>query len=268
MRHLGRSFSIVVLALSATLMSACGNSGPVRGSGVMKTESPSVSGFSSINLTGVGKLIIEQSGTESLTIDAVDNILPLLDNTVTNNQLVLGKKADANFEATKDIVYRVTVKELGQVMVSGSGSATAASITSEMFNIELGGAGSINIDNLQVASQTVIKLGGTGTITIGALQSQNLSANIAGAGSIKIAGGAVPNQLVSISGAGNYDAEALVSDAIQMNLSGAGNAVVNVTTSMDVLIGGSGSVIYVGDGIVNQTKTGTGTVTKKSAPVP
>lgn len=263
MGYLGRIFSIGLLALSVVGLTACGGNGIVQGSGVMKTESIPISGFSAVNLAGTGKLIIEQTGTESLTIDAEDNILPLLDPKVVNNQLVLGTKPNTGFTTTKDIVYHVTVKDIGQVMVSGSGDATATQIKSEMFNVEIGGSGNITIDKLETSAQAVFKIGGSGEVKIGELQAQNVSVNVAGSGSVKIAGGAAPNQLVSIGGSGNYEAEGLKSDAVQINVSGSGNATVYADKTLDVLIGGSGSVSYVGNATVTQTKNGSGSVTKK-----
>ena len=46
----------------------------IRGSGTFKTENREVSPFSSISFESVGKLNIRQTGKESLTIVAEDNI--------------------------------------------------------------------------------------------------------------------------------------------------------------------------------------------------
>ncbi|MGB5817698.1 MAG: hypothetical protein WBI27_21110, partial [Thermoanaerobaculia bacterium] len=50
----------------------------VVGSGVTVTETRAVSGISGVSISGVGLLIIEQTGSESLTVTAEENILPLL----------------------------------------------------------------------------------------------------------------------------------------------------------------------------------------------
>lgn len=267
MGYLGRIFTIGCLAFGAVGLTACGGSagnGIVQGSGVMKTESVQISGFSAVNLTGAGKLIVEQTGTESLTIDAEDNILPLLDSKVVNNQLILGSKPNSpGYSNTKDIVFHVTVKDIGQIVVSGSGDAKATLIKSDMFNVEIGGSGNITIDKLEVTAQAVFKIGGSGEVNIGELQAQNVSVNIAGSGSVKIASGTTVNQLVSINASGNYEAEGLKSDVVQINASGSGNATVYADKTLDVLLNASGSVSYVGNATVTQTKNGSGTVTKK-----
>ena len=48
------------------------------GSGNVVKETREARDFDSVSLTGIGALIIQQTGEESLTIEADDNILPLL----------------------------------------------------------------------------------------------------------------------------------------------------------------------------------------------
>jgi hypothetical protein len=64
----------VVLALLAVLLLA--GCTITRGSGQLSSESRQVSGFTKVELSGSGELKIEQTGTESLTISAEDNVLP------------------------------------------------------------------------------------------------------------------------------------------------------------------------------------------------
>ena len=48
----------------------------VTGSGQVGSETPPVSGFTGVSLTDVGEGIVEQGESESLTIEADDNVLP------------------------------------------------------------------------------------------------------------------------------------------------------------------------------------------------
>ncbi len=89
----------LIAVLLALLFTGCvfnlGGSG-VRGSGIIKTESRSVSGFSSIAFNSEGKVTVQQTGKESLTINAEDNLLPLLESRVTNGILSLAKPTGGN----------------------------------------------------------------------------------------------------------------------------------------------------------------------------
>ena len=69
------SVSVAVVALVTGLFSvACGP--VVLGSGNITSESRDVSDFNEVGLEGVGTLTIEQTGSETLTIEADDNIIP------------------------------------------------------------------------------------------------------------------------------------------------------------------------------------------------
>jgi Putative auto-transporter adhesin, head GIN domain len=212
----------------------------------------------------VGQLQIEQTGTESLTIEAEDNLLPMLTSDVTSNRLELGIKPNSSINPTRDIIYRVTVKDLGQIVVSGAGSAVAKPLTGAQFNVELTGAGNLTLEGLMFEAQVIFNIGGTGKIEVSNLQATNVAINLAGAGSLAVTAGKATDQLVRITGAGSYNAEGLVSDNVQINIAGVGNATVHANKSLDVLITGAGSVFYVGDvPQVTPTIQGTGKVIKK-----
>ena len=77
----------IVLAAFVCVSGACGetptsSSDRVVGSGTAATESRSVSDFRGVSVSGVGQVILENTGTESLTITAEDNIMPLLESEV------------------------------------------------------------------------------------------------------------------------------------------------------------------------------------------
>lgn len=74
-----------LLLLAALALTACDDDYGVRvtgprdhviGSGNLVTESIVVSGFDGITLRGVGLLVVEQGGSESLRVTSDDNILP------------------------------------------------------------------------------------------------------------------------------------------------------------------------------------------------
>ena len=63
--------------------------------GSTRTESRAVSGFSKVELAGSGDVTIDQTGKESLTIEAGDKVLPNLTSDVVGDTLVLGTKRGA-----------------------------------------------------------------------------------------------------------------------------------------------------------------------------
>jgi hypothetical protein len=92
----------------------------VEGSGVEATEARQVAGFESVALKGSGRLIIEQAQAEGLTVTADDNILPLLKGEVQGGELRLGPDSGVDVRPKTPIVYRLTVRNLSEVKISGS----------------------------------------------------------------------------------------------------------------------------------------------------
>jgi hypothetical protein len=130
------------------VVSACSSStgDAVTGSGALRTESRDVGGFSAIELSGSGNVIIEQDGTESLSIEAEDNLLPDLTSDISGGTLRLGTREGVDLHPTLPVTYRVTVKDLAGLQLSGSGSVTAAGITTPAISIDISGSGDVTID--------------------------------------------------------------------------------------------------------------------------
>jgi hypothetical protein len=234
---------ISLLLAVVFLLSACSIPfiSVVRGSGDVETETREVSGFSKIEMNGAGQLIITQGSTESLDIEAEDNVLPELTSEVKGETLVLGYKNQTwrrSVIPTKPIIYTLTVVDLSEIT----------------FN----GAGDLEMDSLNTASLE-ITINGAGNIEIGNLQADELSVTISGTGSIRIAG-EVESQSINIEGAGNYQATDLLSQKASIEVNGLGNSKLWVMESLDVAINGGGSVDYYGDPNLTQDINGLGNV--------
>jgi hypothetical protein len=187
-----------------------------RGSGTMATETRDVSGFDEIDLSGSGRVLVAVTGTESLTVEAEDNILPLLTTEVRNGSLVLGAKQ--SISPTREIVYTITVVSLEAVTVSGSGSVTATNIDADAFNVDISGSG------------TVIP-GGV---------SESLDLSISGSGVFE--GEALLSATGTVSVSGSGDAVVNVTDDLDVKVSGSGNVEYLGDPGVSVSISGSGDV--------------------------
>lgn len=157
----------------------------IQGSGAVRTETRTVSGFSAIQLSGNGDVKIEQSGTESLTISAEDNVLPLLTSDVVNNELRLGVKDGARIDTTQPITYTVTVRDLTGMDAAGSGSQTATKVKTPSLRIRMAGSGSITATGTADAQD--IHMAGSGTYRASELTSKTATVKSAGSGNAEIA---------------------------------------------------------------------------------
>ncbi len=187
-----------------------------RSSGRMAIEARDVSGFDEIDLSGSGRVLIAVTGTESLTVEAADNILPLLTTEVRNGRLELG--ARRSISPAREIVYTITVVSLEAVTVSGSGSVTATGIDASGFDVEISGSGTVVAEGV----------------------SENLDLTISGSGVFEGEDLVSATGTVSVSGSGN--AVVNVNDDLDVKVSGSGSVKYLGDPSVSVSISGSGDV--------------------------
>jgi Putative auto-transporter adhesin, head GIN domain len=149
MRHLRirslHGLMAVLLALFTGCVVNLGGHG-VRGAGILRTESRSVSGFSSIVFKSEGKVTVQQTGKESLTISAEDNLLPLLKTSVTSGILSIRTVNNVNINPTKPIEFVIEVKSLEGFSMNGAGDIKAKGIQGKQLTIALTGAGDMTIE--------------------------------------------------------------------------------------------------------------------------
>jgi hypothetical protein len=196
----------------------------IRGSGTVQTQERQVSGITAVTLAGIGNVIIEQTGTESLTISAEDNVLPFLTTEMQGSTLNISVKSNQNIHPTKPITYTLTVKDLAKITLSGAGSVSAAGFRTAGLAVTLSGAGSATFPDLSV-SDLHITLSGTGSITVS---------------------GTTQTQEVSCSGVGDFRGKDFASQTATVSLSGVGSASVRVSGALTANVSGVGSLTYYG----------------------
>lgn len=236
---------IIMIMLGLTLiLSACNGTilggNMVRGSGVPGSESRPVSGFSGIVLNGSGDAQINKGDSESLKIEAEDNILPLITSEVVGGKLVIGFKNNTSISTTLPICFTITVKDLSSIELNGSGNAV--------------------VGDIQTSAMT-LTLRGSGDADFGSLVASNLTADGNGSGNIAIKGGKVNSQILRIFGSSNYTAPDLESQSASVSIFGSGDAQVWSKGSLAATIAGSGNVTYFGSPTVTQKVAGSGKVT-------
>ncbi len=236
--------TLSILIMTSLLISACGLPflNIIRGSGNVVNETREVSGFSEIDLNGFGQLIITQGETESLEIEAEDNVLEQLTSDVKGNVLILGVKDPSwrkNIIPTKPVIYRLSVINLSSITLNGAGDLDLASLETDAFELRINGAGNIEIDHLS-ADSLLVKINGSANIEIS---------------------GSAGSQEINFDGAGNYDGSDLQTSDTTLEFNGLGNATVWATETLDITINGGGDLSYYGNPSVTQDINGAGEIT-------
>jgi hypothetical protein len=201
-----------ILMLSV-MVGACSLLGE-RGSGTMAIEARDVSGFSEIDLSGSGTVLVSVTGTESLTVEAEDNILPLLTTEVRDGRLVLGTKQ--SISPTRDIVYTITAINLDAVAVSGSGSVTAVDVVANGFEVDISGSGTVTPEG--VSEDLDLSIGGSGAFKGESLVTATGTVSVSGSGDVVV--NVTDDLVVDVSGSGSV--EYIGDPAVSTSISGSG----------------------------------------------
>jgi hypothetical protein len=200
----------------ALLVSACGINS-VRGSGNVATETREVSGISAVRISGTGHLIVDQNGTESLAITADDNLMPLIESDVRGGTLELGSSGFRNLRPSDQILYRLTVKNLNEIGISGAATVQGSGLNTTTLKIDISGAGEINLAGS--ADSQDIQISGLGQFHGGNLKGRDVSIGISGAGQALVA--ASETLHAQVSGAGEI--EYIGDPSVTSDVSGAGS---------------------------------------------
>ncbi len=194
---LGRIGASLGLALAVALLAAGCGGGEI---GEIGTSSREVSGFDEIVLLAAGDVEIEVTGTESLTVEAEEEILPQLTTEVVDGRLELGTKPPGP-STSAPIEYRITAAQLDGITILGAGDFSVSGIDSGSFTVTVNGAGEVTASGS--AEQLTVTIAGAGSFNGEDLTARTGSVSIPGSGSAVVK---VSDDLdVRIPGAGNVE---------------------------------------------------------------
>lgn len=191
---------LATVACSSTTL----NPDRIVGSGNVVAENRDVRGFSSIDLRGSGNVNVNFGPTESVIVEADENIVPLIETTVSNGKLIIRNRPNVSITVSNPIRINVTMKSINGITMSGSGNINVADLIGQDLLVALTGSGDITVNgkadtvNIQLpgsgnilckelkANSATVTLNGSGNITVYA--SESLDASIRGSGTINYAG--------------------------------------------------------------------------------
>jgi hypothetical protein len=233
-------YFLIFLILTFGFLNSCK---AIKGSGKIVEKEFNVSDIEEVELSGSGIVYISFGETEKLTVKGDDNIIEALDIKVKDNVLKLGKYKNnfVSISPTREIEYRLTLKNLEGISVSGSGNIKCEPFSSREMEISISGSGNVALENLK---------------------SEDLEVSISGSGSCEI-GGTVNKQEISISGSGEFHGKDLISQNAECNISGSGEAYLYVEEFIESHVSGSGDIFLWGPAQRDIHTSGSGDVIYK-----
>jgi hypothetical protein len=225
------------LALIMLFASACSLL-PTLGSRTIISENRVVSGYTRVDLSGAGSLEVIQDGSEALTVETDDNVMPYITSEVRNGTLYLGLDSRQRSFLPSKLHFTLHVKDLGGITSSGSWDVTSTSLQTGTLEIAISGTGKVIINSLTV---------------------DTLDATISGSGNLDLSG-KTGSQSIGISGSGKVLLGDLQSTTASVTISGSGNVTLWATGTLDVHVSGSGDVSYYGNPQVSFDQSGSGNI--------
>ncbi len=257
-------FLVAVSAMALSIL-ACQVGGipisnrEIRGSGNVIEESREVSGITGVELATIGTLHIETGETESLLVEAEDNLLEHIQTGVRGGTLEIGTPNDVNLRTTQPVNYYLTVTGLDTIRISSSGDIEAPDLEAERFSVIISSSGDLQMRDLE-ADILSVDINSSGDMIMGTLHANTLDVDINSSGHLNIAGGQVETQNVIISSSGDYDARDLESDEAEVRISSNGSATIRVNDHLKANLSSSGDLYYIGSPTVDVRTTSSGDV--------
>jgi hypothetical protein len=209
----------------------------------VERETRDVAPFHRIELSGAADVTLVQGTAPTVMVESTGGApvrTRVHDGTLTIDTHDGGRGWWRLFNSAPRGTQRITVTftELTEVDASGSVKLRSAGISTPSLHVDVSGAGTLSLDNLQT-DDLFVEGGGT------------IKASI---------NGRATKQRIEISGAGDYQAAQLASETASVDVSGAGKVTVNATRTLRVDISGAGVVTYLGNPAVEKTISGMGSV--------
>ena len=225
-------FTVLILFASCSVLGERGNGNVVK-------QERKVSAFNAIEVSGAFDVYLSLGSTQSVIVEADENLMPLIRTEVSGGILKIDNKKPIH--DSKSLKVYITVTDLKKIEVSGAVDLqTQNKLTLNELEIEISGATDATLD----------------------LAVQKLVVSSSGGSKLKFSG--MANKVdMDVSGAVDIHAFDLLAEIVSLSISGAGDAEINVTKELNAEISGAGTVRYKGDPAkVDSNVSGAGSIKK------
>ncbi|CAN5176381.1 head GIN domain-containing protein [soil metagenome] len=199
----------------------------IKGNGKQKTESRQVENFTALASGGPMNIQISYGNSNTITVEADENLLPYIETRVEGNKLMIRSKKNVNIQSRNKMTVKISMTTINSIQQSGSG--------------DLYGSGAFTNDG-----KTDIGLSGSGNMKLNFETFRDIDLTVAGSGNVELQSGTTNSLSAKISGSGNIDASTVKSKDVEAKISGSGNIKVYASNSIEAKISGSGNVLYKG----------------------
>jgi carbon monoxide dehydrogenase subunit G len=179
------ALAVVAFLAAALAVLLVGQGAPfsgVQGSGVAATQSRTLPGFSSLDLTGSNEVTVHVGLPQSVVVHADSNLVGHVTTRVVAGTLDIG--TTGGFTARAPMHVDVTLPALAAVTLSGSGEISVSGIDAPRLTVTLSGSGAVYASG--TATRLEITLSGSGLAQLDSLTARDATAVVVGSGLIRV----------------------------------------------------------------------------------
>jgi len=215
----GIGAGIGAAALAMVTITGCGATPTVAaGTAALTSETRTIANITGLELATSGQVEITNGATQSLSIEAPADVLPVLTSEVTGGVLRLSVKDRTVLRNTDKIHYKLTVPTLDRIVVTGAGDVTHPDLKAPAITVEIDGSGDVVLRG--TVEKQVVDISGSGTYTAPDLATRTGEITVDGSG----------------------DADVRVADSLKVDVSGSGDVTYHGSPTLQKDISGSGKV--------------------------
>lgn len=232
-----KHISILVVAAVISIVSLC--SFTIKGNGKVVTEDRVVEEYSGLDISSAFNVVIMQGDHYSLTVEADENLLPVIETKVKRGVLYISTKE--NIRKFEKMNIYITFVDIDRMEISGA--------------VDLESKGVLNLNNLD------LECSGATDIDL-SLEVSTLRVDISGASDLNLEG-RCGMFVIDVSGASDLNAFDMKANDVRVDASGASSVKVFAISSINADVSGASDVSYKGNPDTNNiTTSGAGDVHK------
>ena len=262
---------LFVLFAFVSINSFAQNWETIKGNGQIKKETRELGNFTSLSSQGSMNVQITYGNSNSVVVEADENLLPYIETTVEGGKLSIRSKKNVNLKSSSKMNIYVSMTKINSLQLSGSGNinGSGAFTNDAKTDIAVSGSGNLAL-NFDTFKDLDLSVSGSGNIDLKGNSTNTISAHISGSGNIDCSNISCNSDLtasdfnLSTSGSGNIIINKKIkAHQVTLRKSGSGNIKVYASNSIDAKISGSGNVFYKGNATkINSKVAGSGKVLK------
>ena len=248
----------------------------VRGNGIVKEQTRSLSRFQAIVSVSSVDVVVRQGDAFTVKVVADGNLVPYIKTEVKNNTLYVS--VTKNIWKAKKMEVQVTLKDLHKVVLSGSGDFSCekpfktsgiefvvsgsgdveAALDCPAVQVKISGSGDVELHGIR--GKLVADITGSGDLEASQLQLESCTLKVTGSGDVELKGRTALLTVLS-AGSGDVDASGLTAVAVKVKANGSGDMFVHAVERLEGTLAGSGDLRYAGHpAFVKVAATGSGSV--------